>query len=172
MKDLNLLYSECKDEMIAAGIKFKQDTPIEWYNAKSNWGLCEYYPNGKAKKLRISSRLAADYVTDKAVKTVILHEMIHTNDKCHNHGEFFKRYAKRLNDTFGYNIKRTGSYKEYGVKPDVKKVQYKLVCTGCGRESYYSARRNVVKRFASLNGKNIECRLCKCKTFKLIKLGE
>ena len=104
------------------------------YRAKKRWGFCKQV-DGQFN-IEISNRLLNEDADEKALKTTILHEILHTVPGCMNHGRAWKYYAGILNQKFGYNIKRTTSAKEKGVE-DISVTltpKHKFVCQKCNAE--------------------------------------
>lgn len=112
--------------------------------AKSRWGLCTSTPNGFV--IEITDRLVVDDVEEAALMDTLLHEMLHTVDGCLNHGTKWKMLAKRLNDKFGYHIKRCTSAEEKGLPQysRINRAKYKITCLGCGNENYYMKKSRAV----------------------------
>lgn len=134
MKNLEFLFDVCKKELRALGIKFCENTSIEVnYRAQHRWGLCRKNAPGNYS-IQVSYRLINDDVDDKAIKTTILHELLHTipGGDCHT-GEW-KRQAARVNRAYGYSISRTTSAAEKGVDelPISRNYKYKIKCDKCG----------------------------------------
>lgn len=74
------------------------------------------------------------------VRGVIAHEVLHTCRDCYNHGNKWKEYAERMNERYGYNIKRISTNEEMGISPqesddnNASKIKYIIKCQRCGRE--------------------------------------
>lgn len=139
MKDLCAIFTECINDVEAAGI-----TPGNIVNisintrAKKRWGCAKQV--GKFYKIEISDRLLQDEVDDKATKNTIVHEILHTVDGCMNHGENWKAVADKMNRTYPdvYNIKRTTSSEEKGIAPSpVRPDRWELTCQSCGHTWRY-----------------------------------
>jgi predicted SprT family Zn-dependent metalloprotease len=169
MKDLHHLYVECLDELDAIGIVYGNIKSITVNTrAKSRWGLCQ-----KRKVVDLSSptsvyeydisisyRLMEDSVSDVAVKTTIIHEILHTCKNGHGHTGEWQKLANRVNSAYGYNIKRTTSAEEKGLKNIYTTPVYKyaVVCTHCGHEYRRAKMTSVIK-----NPENYRCSHCKGK---------
>lgn len=164
MKDLQLLALECMEELDNIGIEYgtvKEFTVNT--RAKSRWGQCckrdsVYYIN-------ISSRLLDDYVSDKATKTTIIHELLHTCKGCMNHGREWQKLADLVNDCYMYNVKRCTSDEEKGIKHIEKEIEYKYIfkCQGCGQIIKRTKMSKFVKYYDLYS-----CGICKNK-FETIK---
>lgn len=117
MKDFHKLIDESINEVKAAGI-----TPgniVNWRintRAKSRWGLCKKLNDGTGFEIQIAHiLLVSDDVSEKACKTTIIHEILHTCEGCKGHTGLWKQYAAIMNEKYGYNIKRTTSGAEKGL---------------------------------------------------------
>ena len=95
--------------------------------AKSRYGCC-YYRNGRFY-IEISKSLLICSETE--IAETIAHEVLHTCPGCRNHQTLWKLYAKRMNELFGYNISRIGSYPIFPEK-EAKAAKYTLKCKKCG----------------------------------------
>lgn len=78
------------------------------------------------------SALLAEQGTQDAILQVLAHEVLHTCYGCSNHGKRWKGYAQRMNDAYGYRIRRTDNYTQLGIEDD-RPVRYWVVCAKCGR---------------------------------------
>ncbi len=73
------------------------------------------------------------------VREVIAHEVLHTCRGCRDHGDRWKTYAKKMNQAYGYNIKRVSSFEEMGLEeiprpPKEGAIKYIIKCDKCGKE--------------------------------------
>lgn len=73
---------------------------------------------------------------EKIIRGVIAHEVLHTCNECYEHGKKWREYSERMNQAYGYNIKRVSSFEEMGLPerknhPDIK---YIIKCKKCGKE--------------------------------------
>ena len=78
---------------------------------------------------------------DNIIKNTIIHELIHCIPYCNNHGSEFKKYAKLINNTYGYDISRVGDKKKDYEKSNIEynegqNYNYRVVCKGCKQEFY------------------------------------
>ena len=136
-KDYEKLQKECLEEVKAANIKPAKD--ITWkinYRAKRRWGMCTIKPFSKCI-IEISSRLLEDdRITVKACKETIIHEILHSCRGCSKHTGKWLEYARRMNDLYGYDIKRVTTGEEKGVEnyvPKEEPVKFRYVCKTCGQ---------------------------------------
>ncbi len=140
MKDFTALQQQCLSELNKAGIK---TGPVSaWIvntRAKKRWGFCKKEKDGTYVIEIAQLLLKDDRIPEKAVKETIIHELLHTCYGCMNHQKRWKHYAQIMNDTYGYNIKRTTSGIEKGVEnyePKRMEVKYVFTCSGCGAKVY------------------------------------
>lgn len=131
-KRFNTLFKECKEELKNI-IPYSDNIygEIKIMKSKKSLGRCKrnfvYYT------IYLSKYMGG--CTDKEIKNTICHELIHTCEKCFNHGEVFKKYASILNDKFNYNIKRTSTCENFknSYKLDCK---YIIKCKNCNHTTY------------------------------------
>lgn len=97
--------------------------------ARTRFGCC-VRRDGKYT-IELSARLA-EQGSEGAILQVLAHEVLHTCYGCSNHGERWRGYAQRMNDAYGYRIRRTDNYGELGIEDD-RPVRYWVVCAKCGR---------------------------------------
>lgn len=81
--------------------------------------------------IELSAKLAEEGGED-AILQVLVHEVLHTCYGCSNHGARWKGYAQRMNDAYGYCVRRTDNYSRLGIEDD-RPVRYYVVCAQCGR---------------------------------------
>lgn len=158
---LQKLYEECLEELKSIGIdalngnngtieikiskrnnkrygSCKQEQPDKHTKYYEKIGNKRYIKYGKFNKHTIEiSRWVID-LQDSIIKNTIIHEMIHCFPYCNNHGKEFKKYAKLINDTLGYNISRIGNKKEDYEKSGKEyneniKYKYTIICKKCGQ---------------------------------------
>lgn len=87
----------------------------------------------------------------------ITHELVHTMNKCWNHGPNFKRIANYLNSVSGglLNITTTTTASDLGLDiSKIKKIKYKVICIHCGHEYMYTRKpkHNVADYICSVCG--------------------
>ena len=144
MKNLMNYVEICKKELDAINIKYGNVT--KWdvnTRAQSRWGQCKSLRNRSAFEINISSRLLADDSSDEGLKNTIIHELLHTCDGGDEHKGAWKYLANKVNNAYGYNIKRTSSSEEKGVEPVIK--PYSVRCEKCGRIVSKSRITNLIR---------------------------
>lgn len=149
MRNLNLIAKECMEMLDGLGIEygnikeFKVNT-----RAHSRWGQCKRVIGGYS--ININVALLDERNDINGLKNTILHELLHSCDGCMNHGEKWKAMARKVNDAYGYNIKRTSSSSEKGVDKELNKhteivYRYAVQCKECGHIYKRSKMSNVIK---------------------------
>lgn len=168
---LNKLFSECVMELKEIGIDIldvKQYGKIEISISRRNtkrYGCCKQEkPDNNYRTIsRIGRRKVVKYekfgihkievskwimeLDEDIIKNTIMHELIHCMPYCNNHGAVFKKYAKIINDSLGYDISRVGYKKKDFEKSDKeynenKNYKYKIICKGCKQEFYRQRLKN------------------------------
>lgn len=160
MKDFERLRLICIDEVLQAGIHPGNIT--KWKinkRLRQVWGKCILYPNGECE-IQIASRLLEDErISDEACKSTIIHEILHSCPECKNgHRGKWSEYAARMNQMYGYNIKRVTTGEEKGVEnyvPQKRTVKYVYVCTGCGQQITFTRKCKFTRRY-----RQYMCTLC------------
>lgn len=116
---------------------------------RSRFGSCRKVQSGQRDTeeylIEVSGRLMES--EDKAIETVLLHELLHTCYGCMNHGKRWKRYAMQLNQKYGYEIKPTARYESFGLEDpgSREQIRYRIVCRECGMEIIRRRRCKLVE---------------------------
>jgi len=97
--------------------------------AWTRFGCC--VRRGGKYTIELSARLA-EQGSEEAILQVLAHEALHTCYGCSNHGARWRGYAQRMNDAYGYHIRRTDNYSGLGLEDD-RPIRYWVVCAQCGR---------------------------------------
>lgn len=188
---LNRLYRECIKELNMVGIDIldekyygKIDIAVSKRNNK-RYGCCRQEEPDKRykvitkrgrKKIIRYEKFNKHYIEiskwvleleDNIIKNTIIHELIHCIPYCNNHGIEFKKYAKLINNAYGYDISRVGDKKKDYEKSNLEynegsKYNYRVVCKGCKQEFYRQRiNRDFVKKYI--------CGKCKSK-FEVVRI--
>ena len=174
---LNKLYNECIDELKKIGIDIlneEQFGKIEISIAKRNakrYGSCKQEDPDRRYRIvsRIGRRKIVKYekfnkhyieiskwvmeLDDDIIKNTIMHELIHCIPFCNNHGQEFKKFAKIINASYGYNITRAGNKKNDYEKSNIEfneteSYKYKIICKNCNQEFYRKRlNKNFVRKY-------------------------
>lgn len=145
-KRLYKLMREAVDELHRIGI-YPSDHIVsisENHRAKKRLGCCRKIVQGGrcVFTLEISSQLQEE--TDKKIKEVILHELLHTCRDCLNHGKRWKELAEQVNRKYGYTIKRTSESDRTAAAEAERNSRYKLICRSCGNVGYRIRKSRVI----------------------------
>lgn len=165
---LQRLFDECKSELYSIGIDLnneqiwditigigkrnckrygccKQENPIKSTKYVERVGRNKYVKYGQFKNHRIEVSKWVMELNDEIIKNTIMHEIIHCFPYCSNHGSEFKKYAKYINSSLGYDISRLGNkeqdLKASNIETTLEKYNYKVECSGCGY-TFYRKRLN------------------------------
>ncbi len=131
------------------GIPFHR--PSAWLvntRARRRWGQCRKFPDGHYE-INISERLLESPEQKDALRTTILHELLHTCYGCMNHGKRWKMYAEKVNAALGCTIRATESSKEMGLPEETGRAVYKhkFVCRTCGAVVYRQRESRFTKNY-------------------------
>lgn len=98
--------------------------------AKKRYGCC--IKKGFSFTIELSYLLLE--ADEKVVRQTLAHEVLHTCFGCRNHQARWKEYARRMNEAYGYNIKRTESAEALGiaVPEKARTAKYLITCERCG----------------------------------------
>ena len=125
--------------------------------AKKRFGACKLIKKGNQKHFTIEIGSALYNSEEKIIRGVIAHEVLHTCNGAMNHGTRWKEYARRMNDTYGYNIKRTSSMEEMNLPEATSENpgnnRYAIRCRKCGNVIYRMRKSSIIK-----NPGNYRCR--------------
>jgi len=104
--------------------------------AKSRFASCRTETNRPGAVYTIEVGEALLRSTGTTVKGILAHEVLHTCPGCRDHGSKWKAYAEKMNEAYGYTIKRTSTYEELGLEAPQKnrEANYLLICRKCGRQ--------------------------------------
>ena len=138
MKDLQKIAKKCLQIVDDCGIEYGNIRRFEVnHRAKNRFGQCRRRNDefGVYYTINISSFILGDETDEREVESTVIHEILHSCDGCMNHGEKWKGYANIVRKKYGYNIERTGSFEDFGLKKDdVVTFRYILRCTDCRNE--------------------------------------
>jgi len=134
MRDLFAYAVRCMEYLDNIGIEYGNviDFSVNT-RAQRRWGQCRAVPGGYT--ININAVLLDERNSEEGLISTILHELLHTCKGCMNHGENWKRLARKVNSAYGYDIKRTSSADEKGITADprLETAKHKFVCEKCGR---------------------------------------
>lgn len=162
MRDLKTCLKQCEAILDQLNIPYSDPLEIKVNTrAKNRWGQCVRERYGYF--ININALLLQEEVDIRALQTTILHELLHTNPGCQNHGPKWQSYAKAVNEATGLNLQTTNMlHEEYGFaslfqagrekEPD----RYLVTCTKCGYERRYKRASKVVN-----HPERYRCGLCR-----------
>lgn len=132
MKDLEKITEECKRKLRAINIPFDEEmTVIAQHIGNNTWGQ---YSKTK-KTIKVEPLLLDERIADFALENVMIHELLHSCEDCMCHTGIWKAYAKKVNSTYGYNIKTRNSYTQYMTKElqheYIFRSKYVFQCQNC-----------------------------------------
>lgn len=173
--DLKRLLESCIQSLTSIGIDCATPESIKFTPAQSFWGITEKITDSSRRtshyEIRISQRLQPKTIPDKALSSVIIHELLHTCKNSMNHGKVWQNNAKRVKLLLGYNISRVNSDEELGISEIVAPLKYKYIieCPECKTRWPYMKKGKYVKSMES--GEKTFCPYCMMNTGKITELS-
>jgi predicted SprT family Zn-dependent metalloprotease len=161
MNHLDGLLNEILDQAISAGVpitKSNVNPHVATNHKKTALGEC-WYHNGK---FNISiSVYAIDGLSEKQLKDVVAHEVLHCARGCYNHGREFHYYARTM-AAYGYLIDTKADEQASGDFMAAVPAKYRVYCPNCGLLA--SFHRNC----KTLNSvRRLRSRCAKCGSYNL-----
>lgn len=133
MRDLQQYAILCMQKLDALHIKYADNISfVVNTRAKRKWGQCK--PTGDGYVISINQVLLDERNAEHGLIETLLHELLHTVDGCVAHGNEWQALVQRVNQTYGYNIKRTNNSNDKGVLEETldREYLYQIQCTQCG----------------------------------------
>ena len=134
MIDLEKIYRKCVQECKNVNIPIRDDkvVKIEFTDEDigENLGFCILNEEYMTFSIFISSIFLEKNGPIKELKETIIHELIHTCNRCWGHGKTWMKYAKILNDKYKYELT---TFKDYdAIFHKDKPILHKYICKNCG----------------------------------------
>lgn len=133
MRNLNSVAYDCMEKLSAINIPYSHAVAFSVNKrAKKRWGQCRRESNG-TYSININVNLLKEENDIEGLENTIIHELLHTCPNCMNHGPEWKKYAKMVYDSYGYNIQRCANAYEKGIngaekpkEPERKKYERRV----------------------------------------------
>lgn len=162
-------YIDAACEIIAdcfTGFTKPKISKIELTRAHCYWANITKMPDGW--RVRISknfSEIPDEMLFQERMMSCMIHEMIHTIDKCCNHGEAFQYIANRINSYYPeYHVCTSTSAIDYGLTENELPNKYVVTCTHCHTEYKYK-RKPKIWNYINQSTSPYECGTCGHSTF-------
>ena len=107
MNDCDALLREVTAQAVALGIPVSQKVePHVVINtrAATRFGCCIFDGKTGCFRIEVARRVAEG--PEMSCRETLAHELLHTCYGCQNHGARWKEYAQRMNNAYGYHIRR------------------------------------------------------------------
>ena len=151
MRNLKAYANKCMEMLDNIGIEYGN---IELWKvnrrAHKRWGQCKEIPGGY--EININADLLDERNSEQGLENTIIHELLHSCKGCMNHGENWTNLANIVNYELGYNIKRTSTAEEKGIKFETQakpqmesENEYILKCCCCGCEIHRQRMSKAIK---------------------------
>ncbi|HEY5562736.1 MAG TPA: SprT-like domain-containing protein [Clostridiaceae bacterium] len=108
--------------------------------AKGRFGQCKK----REDKFLIEISSSLELAEVHKIKQTLAHEILHTAPECFDHQALWKRYAAKMNRTYGYAISTTNSCAKMGIEEEVG-GKYTITCQTCNHKNYRDRVSNVIK---------------------------
>lgn len=135
--DVNKLFEQVRKEARELNIPVPENIIEEIFinkRPKKRFGCC-HFKDGKFL-IEISEFILG--CGEDKVRGVLAHELLHTCKNCCDHGNTWKKYARLINEAYGYDIKRVSSFEDMGIDKAENscedKIKYIIKCNKCGKE--------------------------------------
>lgn len=127
-------YARCVHEAKALGITYGHITSVKVNERlRSTWGQCVHDMADGSCEIRIHPSLVDESTPFELLCNTMHHELIHSMPDTNGHDATFKRYARMLNDKYGYNIQ---TYVSNAARERNQAYQSRFtffaVCENCG----------------------------------------
>lgn len=132
MNDCDGLMREVTEQARKLGIPIsKQIEPHVKINrrALNRLGCCRRQGGGYV--IELAARVAEG--GGESCRETLAHELLHTCPGCQNHGGLWKEYARRMNEAYGYQIRRVAT-EETAESVQPRPFKYIIRCERCGAE--------------------------------------
>lgn len=129
LKYLQKTFSECLEEVKALDIPVGHINGIRWGKLRKKWGICVWHKAADTFDIVISVECQRQIISVDDLKTIILHEILHTCG-CINHDKLWVQYALKLDKAYGYSVSVFKTPFEF-FHNDFP-VLHTMVCKNCG----------------------------------------
>ena len=182
MRDLQMLFKRCCEELDAIGVPYSHNIKSIKANNRyvSTYGMTSHYTTDDSYEIQIASFLLSDKLTDdRIVRSTIFHELVHTCDGCMNHGKLFHKYGNLISDCYDVEITtyvskaRLDAVKQAGIKPERKRIasdNWIFECIDCCERWQYKKKPSFCRQYEPVSRTVLNCNCPYCKgKIRLVK---
>ena len=153
-----------------------KDYIVEIVNAKSFWAEIKkfFLDIYRIKVSKIFEKIEDEEQAKERLVGCMIHEIIHSQKGCMNHGANFKRWAEKVNRKYPqYKVQRCNSSAEYNIDKSTVGRQHTtrwvLNCNHCNKEFTYMRKPKYLYSFTHGGG---QCPTCGGRGFHLTMTPE
>ena len=158
MHDLKAEFGFCKEYVRDLKIEIAEDkdmTITSDSDTEENGGLCVFDKKNGIYEIRIEKKLLDDRIPVAFLRSLIMHELLHTVKRCMNHGKTFRKNAQKIKDSSrGEYNPLAGVDWEYVINPELE-IAAVYECE-CGLAHY------IVKGSSTINAISEKKCVCPC----------
>lgn len=115
-------------------------TNISISKARSYWAQINHVKDDQFE-IRVSNvfdMIESSEICRNRLTSCMIHELIHTQNDCWNHGKTFKSIANKVNSKYPqFNISTRTSMSEYNIPECARRIRYTVRCATCGYTTHY-----------------------------------
>ena len=156
MRNLQKIFVECLDKVKALDIPVGNIDSIGWKKLDKEWGICIQYERINTFDIKISTICQRKIILMDDLKSIVIHEILHTCEGCFEHTNLWVGYALRVDDAYGYSVATFKSPFEF-MNHDMP-ILFTGVCKNCGGRCEFRNPSNWQK---IQNGAKFHCGWCK-----------
>ena len=136
MKNAERLFNECLEELKGTGLEPDKKVILKVKSLSNAYGYCKPFDDHYI--IEIEKKLFSDNLPDNVPKSIIMHELLHAEKGCNNHGAKWLEKVRKQESILGYDVsggETTGDYRIYGwrrfgIVPE--NTKFILRCRHCG----------------------------------------
>lgn len=142
---------------------------FEISKARSFWAYVEKRQYSNYYRIKVSDVFAE--LTDNGTRyekllETLIHELVHTIPNCMNHKTYWKANCNKIKAKYpNFDLNRTASMEEFGIKEKVRETKYIITCEHCGQIWEYKRKPKWIDRC-----ENVGCPYCNNRGMKVEKV--
>ena len=149
MKNADRLFNECLEELKGIDLEPDKHVILKVKSLANAYGYCKPFDDHYI--IEIDRKLFSDNLPDDICKSIIIHELLHAEKGCTNHGAKWLEKVRKQESALGYTVsggETTGDYRplgwtRFGVVPE--NTKFIVRCKYCGRIRIFNKECRAMK---------------------------